>query len=755
MKYLFLLTFGLAFQAHAQQPLWQLDTKTPNCTVHFTNPDPDGKSLDADTRGQNGQWNSCLRLPTGLLKAGKDYLIVVNYEVIDRPTMDDYFYTFVRSGSLGIGADQWQTWHDDAGAAGKAQLRVVAPAAGDFYVVVGIHKQGALKITGMRIFQGNGLTSVPLTRAQAGAAPPDPTGAQPFTVVPPQNPKGPVLNLADFGALADGDSPPDAGPDRNLAAFKAAIARCKTLRASKLIVPKGVYRITSGQSIVFDSLSDFTFDGQGSTFLFHQIKGGPGMLVSNCHRTVLSHFNLDWDWNIDPLASVGRITEIGPKASYFVMHFDTKAPLDPKRWISMNPLDEQLRVPGAGQEFGDFRPTKIDSIDAQTVRVWPTKVVPAKVGQLYLLRHYTFEKHGIHMSSNTHLSLQYVNIYSFPGIGFIVEGDQHHFELLHCRITYPEGGHRCITTAADGFHVERSQGFIRLEDCDFGYMGDDCVNIHDNIHAGVQRLDAHTLEVDNVVTWICPYAADDQVEIRNGDFSPTGFTGRLTGAKSDYKKNTWTLVFDQELPAKVAPDAILFNLRYGSRNVIIRNCYFHENRARGIVGHTADWLLEGNRFYHNQDNALILLALVGSRWSEGFGAENVILRNNTFDSADCLGVGGGAAVSLQASSYGTMVRYPLINNILFDHNTFREMTGPAVAATAFTHLVFRNNIIVNEGKVPTARSMRGSIQAENGKGLWIGGNTWTTGAGIQTPALYYDSGTTQDVIIGPANLLKP
>ena len=149
------------------------------------------------------------------------------------------------------------------------------------------------------------------------------------------------------------------------------------------------------------------------------------------------------------------------------------------------------------------------------------------------------------------------------------------------------------------------------------------------------------------------------------------------------------------------------------------------------------------------------MALVGSRWSEGFGAENVILRNNTFDSVDCLGVGGGAAVSLQASSYGTMVRYPLINNILFDHNTFREMTGPAVAATAFTHLVFRNNIIVNEGKVPTAQSMRGSIQAENGKGLWIGGNTWMTGAGIQAPALYYDSGTTQDIIIGPANLLKP
>ncbi|MBV8969181.1 MAG: hypothetical protein JO331_08995, partial [Verrucomicrobia bacterium] len=161
-------------------------------------------------------------------------------------------------------------------------------------------------------------------------------------------------------------------------------------------------------------LTDFVFDGGGSTFLYHQIKGGAGMFIENCTRTVLTNFNLDWDWKIDPLASVGRVTKVDP--SYFEIRFETAAPMDPKRWETMNPLDEKLRVPGTGTEFGNFGPKKIDKIDPQTVRVWPTYRVPAKLGQLYLLRHYTYEKHAIVMANNVHLSLQSVTVFSFPGL---------------------------------------------------------------------------------------------------------------------------------------------------------------------------------------------------------------------------------------------------------------------------------------------------------------------------------------------------
>lgn len=731
--------------------VWQLNTKIApsNYQLQFTRLVKDEKgqpALEADTRRGKSEWNSCLSIPAGLLKAGKDYMITISYEVIDCAGPDNYFYSFVRSDHLGIDADQWQKWHGEPGATGVARLRI-SMTAGDFYIVVGIHNQGAMRIREMKVYQDNGWTTMPLAGV-AGSQPLPvlPTGAQPFSIEAPANMRGPVLRLSDFGAVADGDAPPSSGPDRNFAAFKAAIAKCRAVKASKLIVPRGVYRITSGQTIVFDSLSDFIFDGGGSTFLFHQIKGGPGMLIRNCNRTVISHFNLDWDWKIDPLASVGRVLRTGPNSSFFEMRFETTAPLDPKRWLTMNPLDEKLRVPGTGQEFGDFRPQKIEKLDAQTVRVWPSYPIPAKTGQLYLLRHYTYDKHAIVMAGNTHLSLQYVTIYSFPGIGFIVGGDQHHFELLHCRITYPEGQRRPITTTADGFHVGQSQGFIRLEDCDFGYMGDDCINIHDNIHSGVRRVDAHTLVAERIVAWMCPYSPGDLIEIRNGDYSPTGYTGKLKGSKADYKNKEVTLVFEQELPARITSDAILFNHRYGSRNCIIRNCYFHENRARGVLCNTADWLIEGNRFFHNQHSAMLLIADVGPNWSEGFGARNVIIHNNQFDSSNCIGAGDGAVVGMSAISGGSTTPYPLLENILFENNVFKEMTGPAIEATSFKNLIIRNNRIINSQKSPIALKMRGSIRAEFGSVLWVEGNDWTTQKGIDPPNLFYDAGTTPKIV---------
>jgi Right handed beta helix region len=305
----------------------------------------------------------------------------------------------------------------------------------------------------------------------------------------------------------------------------------------------------------------------------------------------------------------------------------------------------------------------------------------------------------------------------------------------------------------DGFHVGQSQGFIRLQDCDFGYMGDDCVNIHDNMHGGVRRVEAHTLVAERIVPWLCPYANGDSVEIRHGDFSPTGFTGTLHSATPDYKKNEVTLTFDQPLPAKIDSNAILFNHRYGSHNCIIQNCYFHENRARGVLCNTADWLIEGNRFFHNQHSAMLLIADVGSSWSEGFGARNVIVRNNQFESENCLGTGGGAVIGIGADNNGEVTHYPLLQDILFENNVFKEMPGPAIEATSFKNLIFRNNEVINLERAPVLLKMRGAVRAELGSDLSVEGNDWTTQKGIPLPSLFYDPRTTSQVVC-QGNYLK-
>jgi hypothetical protein len=449
--------------------VWELNLKNgraTNCQLSFARVVPIGAAgfcVEADSRHNDATWHSCIAVPAGLLRAGQDYVITLSYEIIERSAADSYFYVFARSNRLGYGADQWQTWGGEQGERGVAKLRL-SVNTDDYFVIAGICKEGAMRILAMKVARGSGWAEESLAGAAGAAATPALlTGAQPFNVDAPPNPQGPTLHLTDFGAVADGDAPPSAGADRNFAALQAAIDQCRKVKAAKLVVAKSIYRITSGKTIVFDGLDDFSFDGGGSTFLFHLIPGGHGVTIKNCQRSVFSNFNLDWDWRIDPPAWVGRVTALAPDQTFFEMRFDTTAPLDPKKWVSMNPLDEKSRAPGVGVEFGGFTPTRIVKIDDQTVRVWPSYRMKPVVGRLYLLRHYTYEKHGIAMADNSHLSLRNVNIYSFPGIGFITGGNQHHFELIGCRIAPPPGERRPITTSADGFHVAQSQGFIRLE----------------------------------------------------------------------------------------------------------------------------------------------------------------------------------------------------------------------------------------------------------------------------------------------------
>ena len=746
----------LASEAAAVPPndvVWQLAFKNGHalsCDLAFARvaAATDGKPcVVADTRHDNTEWHTCIWVPPGPLKAGQQYCITVSYEIIDRVTDDSYFYVFARSDRLGYGADHWQTWNGEPGERGTQKLRVFL-TSGDYALTVGIRKQGAMRILAVKVEHGSGWAQQSLTgNAGSAAAPPLPTGAQEFTIDAPRNPNGLVLHLADFGAVADGAKPPVAGPDRNLAALNAALDQCRKVKASKLVMAKGVYRIASGQTMKFESLEDFVFDGGEATFLFHLIKGGASLSISKCQRSVFSNFNLDWDCAIDPPAWIARVTELAHDQSYFVMRFETAPPLDPKAWVTMNPLDEKLRAPGAGEELGGFAPKKIDKLDEHTVRVWPANRIKPIVGHLYVLRHYTYEKHAVVMGNNTHISLRNVNIYTFPGIGFVTGGDQHHFELINCRIAPPPKEGRAITTTADGFHVAQSQGFIRLEQCEFSFMGDDCVNIHDNIHMGVRRLNDFTLLATNIVAWECPFSAGDAVEIRKADLSPMGFTGKLKSAAADYKKNEVTLVFTEKLPAHVPNDAILFNRRYGSHNVIVRACYFHENRARGVLCNSADWLIENNRFFHNQHAAMLLEPDVSpGLWSEGFGARNVIIRGNKFQAANSMGAGDGPAIELGANVAGARTAYPVLDGVLFEKNEFSEMPGPAIAASSFKNLVIRNNIVTNREKAPVAEKMRGSIRAELGNGLWVLSNVWTTEKGIDAPSLFFDADTTHAIV---------
>jgi hypothetical protein len=74
------------------------------------------------------------------------------------------------------------------------------------------------------------------------------------------------------------------------------------------------------------------------------------------------------------------------------------------------------------------------------------------------------------------------------------------------------------------------------------------------------------------------------------------------------------------------------------------------------------------------------------------------------------------------------------------------MPGPAIEATSFKNLTFRNNDVINIEAAPVVLKMRGAVRAELGSGLSVEGNNWTTQKGIPLPGLFYDPQTTSQVV---------
>jgi len=87
-----------------------------------------------------------------------------------------------------------------------------------------------------------------------------PTGCAPFTVERPREREGIVVDAADFGVSETIDD--------NNAALQRAVDHCRRIGAKKLVLRKGVYRFFGLRSVVFDSLTDFTFDAQEATLVF-------------------------------------------------------------------------------------------------------------------------------------------------------------------------------------------------------------------------------------------------------------------------------------------------------------------------------------------------------------------------------------------------------------------------------------------------------------------------------------------------------
>jgi len=185
--------------------------------------------------------------------------------------------------------------------------------------------------------------------------------------------------------------------------------------------------------------------------------------------------------------------------------------------------------------------------------------------------------------------------------------------------------------------------------------------------------------------------------------------------------------------------------------VLIRNCNFHNNRARGVLLLCHDATVENNRFFHNRSGGLkIESGYTANLWAEGYGASNIVVRNNLFDSVNPQGDYENKPavflnVYLNGDDFTAKTAFPILHDILIEKNKFINCPGAIVQIFSARNVIVRDNFISNTIPRKSEIPLRGAVGAGYASDIFVTGNRWQPTAIMPAAAVIYDSRTVRDV----------
>lgn len=503
------------------------------------------------------------------------------------------------------------------------------------------------------------------------------------------------VNASDFGVSTAADD--------NYSAFCKAIEYCKANPNITLKVDGGKYYFRTDKSIMLDGLKNVLIDADGAQFIFEN----PNYFhIVNCNCIEIRGLGITWNLDVSRLASLVKIRNASKESHSFELEFTELNEVSADIPImAFTKYDPEALTPGTRQ---DFKENYVYQFPGSIKTVEKTGHNVLKVthdgsldnytdGEVYLLRHHVYGGNAFNVYNTSNITFSGIKLYAVAGMGWLIENRSEHFQLLGCVIGLdPEHDDNRISTTADGVHIANTNGKFRISGCDFSFMGDDDVNVHDNIATVTDKLDEKTVEI---YTNANNFAAGDTAIFSSKGFDRLGFSAEVTSVEG--KK----LTFDKELPDYIVKDCIVSNGSIDSGNYVISGNYFHENRARGLLLQSNNGLCENNRFYKTMANPIkVIMDISSGLWLEGTGVNGLVIRNNSF--VECNVVEWSAQISISTNIDGKSADSTLFYNITVENNSFDNFYGRLVDASNVSNLKICGNRVNNKD---------GSYEARRGR----------------------------------------
>lgn len=503
------------------------------------------------------------------------------------------------------------------------------------------------------------------------------------------------VNASDFGVSTAADD--------NYSAFCKAIEYCKANPNITLKVDGGKYYFRTDKSIMLDGLKNVLIDADGAQFIFEN----PNYFhIVNCNCIEIRGLGITWNLDVSRLASLVNIRNASKESHSFELEFTELNEVSADIPImAFTKYDPETLTPGTRQ---DFKENYVYQFPGSIKAVEKTGHNVLKVthdgsldnytdGEVYLLRHHVYGGNAFNVYNTSNITFSDIKLYAVAGMGWLIENRSEHFQLLGCVIGLdPEHDDNRISTTADGVHIANTNGKFRISSCDFSFMGDDDVNVHDNIATVIDKLDEKTVEI---YTNANNFAAGDNAIFSSKGFDRLGFSAEVTSVEG--KK----LTFDKELPDYIVKDCIVSNGSIDSGNYVISGNYFHENRARGLLLQSNNGLCENNRFYKIMANPIkVIMDISSGLWLEGTGVNGLVIRNNSF--VECNVVEWSAQISISTNIDGKSADSTLFYNITVENNSFDNFYGRLVDASNVSNFKICGNRVNNKD---------GSYEARRGR----------------------------------------
>lgn len=503
------------------------------------------------------------------------------------------------------------------------------------------------------------------------------------------------VNASDFGVSTAADD--------NYSAFCKAIEYCKANPNITLKVDGGKYYFRTDKAIMLDGLKNVLIDADGAQFIFEN----PNYFhIVNCNCIEIRGLGITWNLDVSRLASLVKIRNASKESHSFELEFTELNEVSADIPImAFTKYDPETLTPGTRQ---DFKENYVYQFPGSIKTVEKTGHNVLKVthdgsldnytdGEVYLLRHHVYGGNAFNVYNTSNITFSGIKLYAVAGMGWLIENRSEHFQLLGCVIGLdPEHDDNRISTTADGVHIANTNGKFRISGCDFSFMGDDDVNVHDNIATVTDKLDEKTVEI---YTNANNFAAGDTAIFSSKGFDRLGFSAEVTSVEG--KK----LTFDKELPDYIVKDCIVSNGSIDSGNYVISGNYFHENRARGLLLQSNNGLCKNNRFYKTMANPIkVIMDISSGLWLEGTGVNGLVIRNNSF--VECNVVEWSAQISISTNIDGKSADSTLFYNITVENNSFDNFYGRLVDASNVSNLKICGNRINNKD---------GSYEARRGR----------------------------------------